>query len=89
MSRIEKDKHTLHEETLKKLCVALACTATDLLGFQIMNIAEVLDYEIRSSWWAPWISYKWAQNLAASYYSYKVSRKFNRYKRNSVDFLVN
>jgi hypothetical protein len=38
-----------------------------------------LDYEIRSSWWAELIWFEWGQNLAASYFVWKVKRKYKRY----------
>lgn len=41
----------------------------------------LLDYEIRASWWASWISIDWMQNLVVRYYVRKVIRKHYRYKR--------
>lgn len=41
---------------------------------------QLLDYEIRASWWASWISARWMQNLAGKYYGWKVCRKYRRYK---------
>lgn len=38
-----------------------------------------IDYEIRSSWWASFIWWKWGQDLAGSYFASKVRRKYNRY----------
>lgn len=39
----------------------------------------ILDYEIKSSWWAGWIGNPKLQFLAAKYFAWKVNRKFNRY----------
>jgi len=40
-----------------------------------------LDYELRSSLWASWIGWDWAQNISAKYFVWKVLRKYARYKR--------
>lgn len=40
-----------------------------------------LDYEIRSSWWACWIGWNWAQELAGKYFAWKVRVKYARYKQ--------
>ena len=39
---------------------------------------EALDYEVQSSLWAGWVSWKWGQELAAKYYAAKVKRKVGR-----------
>ena len=44
---------------------------------------EVLDYEIRSHWLASWISFKWGQDLLASYFVWKVKRKYKRYRQSN------
>ncbi len=41
---------------------------------------EILDYEIRASWWASWISIGWMKNLASKYFAWKITRKYRRYK---------
>lgn len=41
----------------------------------------ILDYEIRSSWWVSWISNERLQNLAASYFGWKVRRKWRRWEQ--------
>jgi hypothetical protein len=41
---------------------------------------DILDYEIRSSWWACLISNPRLQDLAASYFAWKVRRKLRRYR---------
>lgn len=41
--------------------------------------AQALAYEVSSSWWAGMVSWKWAQDLAARYFAWKVKRKYNRY----------
>ena len=45
----------------------------------------VLDYEIRSSWWAAWIGNDRLRNLAASYFAWKVRRKFARWEQSCRD----
>lgn len=46
----------------------------------------ILDYEIRSSWWASLIGFAWMQNLAASYFARKVRRKCARWKQSQVEW---
>lgn len=41
----------------------------------------ILDYEIRSSWWACWLSNSRLQDIAASYFAWKVRRKCRRWRR--------
>ena len=43
------------------------------------SMRNCLDYEVRSSWWAGWISLSWFQELAALYYAAKVNRKYARF----------
>ena len=31
-----------------------------------MNVKDILDYEIRSSWWASWVGFGWGQNACES-----------------------
>jgi len=40
---------------------------------------EALDYELRSSWWASFIFWSKGQELAGSYFAWKVKRKMKRY----------
>lgn len=44
------------------------------------DIKSVLDYELRASWWASWISNTHLQDLVARYFAWKVKRKFSRYQ---------
>lgn len=46
---------------------------------EIKDITFFLDYEIKSSWWASWISWNWAQELSAMYFAWKTKRKYSRY----------
>jgi hypothetical protein len=50
-----------------------------------LNIKEILDYEVSSSWWASKLSSNWMQELAAWYFAKKVNRKYIRYLK-SKDF---
>jgi len=42
---------------------------------------QALKYEVAASWWVPYISIEWIQNLAAKYYARKVNRKITRIMR--------
>jgi hypothetical protein len=44
-----------------------------------IKMIELLDYEIRASWWACWVSWSPLQEVAGWYFSWKVKRKYNRY----------
>lgn len=41
---------------------------------------RLLDYEVRASWWASWISNDKLQDLTASYFAWKVRRKYARWR---------
>lgn len=41
---------------------------------------EILDYEIRASWWAGWVGIAWLQDLTGSYFARKVNRKYARWE---------
>jgi len=53
------------------------------VGGAIVNInqTQALLYEIRSSWWASWVSNPFLQDLAGRYFAWKVQRKFGRYQQ--------
>ena len=44
-----------------------------------VNQLEILNYEVRSSWWAPWISWAPLQEISGRYFAWKVRRKYRRY----------
>lgn len=48
------------------------------------SLAVLLDYEIRSSWWASLISWDWGLKLSAKYFAWKVKRKYGRYKQSKM-----
>ena len=50
-----------------------------------MKIQDFLDYEIRSSWWASLVWWKWGQDFAARYFAWKTKRKYNRYLDSRLD----
>lgn len=50
-----------------------------------ITLRQALDYEIRSSWWALFISGAFGQHLAGKYFSNKVSRKYKRYLQSKQD----
>lgn len=39
---------------------------------------EILNYEVKSSWWANLVSWRPLQTLAGRYFARKVNRKYNR-----------
>jgi hypothetical protein len=45
----------------------------------VITIRDALDYEIRSSWWACWISNDILQTVSGKYFAWKVNRKYMRY----------
>lgn len=46
-----------------------------------MKRLDLLDYEIRSSLWACYVSNDYLQKLAVKYFSWKVKKKHKRYLR--------
>ena len=48
-------------------------------NFRSVDSIVILDYEVCSSWWASWIWFESGQNIAASYFAWKVKRKYGRY----------
>lgn len=44
------------------------------------SLSDFLDYEIRSSWWAPYIGWGWLQEICGKYFARKTKRKFERYQ---------
>lgn len=44
-----------------------------------LTIQEILDYEVSSSWFAPYISNPFLQELAACHYAAKAEKKYKRY----------
>jgi hypothetical protein len=45
----------------------------------VISLTEILDYEVRASWWMREVSWPWAQALAGRYLAWKVKRKWYRY----------
>ena len=41
---------------------------------------EILDYEVRASWWAEWVGITCLQTLASRYFAWKVNRKYARWE---------
>lgn len=46
----------------------------------MISLLDALEYEIKSSWWAKYISNNQLQELTASYFGWKTKRKFWRYQ---------
>lgn len=42
---------------------------------------EALDYEVRTSLWAPYCRLKWAQYIMSAYYAAKVNRRIGRFAK--------
>lgn len=40
---------------------------------------EILDYEVKASWWAARVNNRYLQELAGSYFAWKINRKYNHY----------
>lgn len=50
------------------------------------DLDMIIEYEVRSSWWTPYVSWKWGQELAGSYIAWKVKRKYRRYKKSIEEY---
>lgn len=48
------------------------------------DIKYFLDYEIRSSWFASWISWDWMQEISAKYFAWKTLKKYKKYERSKM-----
>ncbi len=46
----------------------------------MISAKDALDYEVRSSWWASFVCWDWLASLAATYFVWKVGRKYGRYE---------
>jgi len=49
-----------------------------------LPIKVFLEYEIRSSRWASFVSWNWMQELAGRYFAWKASKKYVRYQRSKM-----
>lgn len=49
-----------------------------------MKEIDILYYEVRASWWASFIWFKWGQVLTGKYFAAKVRRKYARYKMSII-----
>lgn len=54
-------------------------------GAKIIPVRDILNYEVRSSWWASWIGWSWGQDLASKYFAWNVRRKHRRYAYWMID----
>lgn len=45
------------------------------------ELRTILEYEVHSSWWAPFVSGPRLQALAASYFAWKTTRKYARWQK--------
>lgn len=50
----------------------------------MISANQILDYEVKSSWWASFVFWGWGQELAASYFAWKVKAKYARYSRSET-----
>ena len=41
---------------------------------------DMIKWEVYSSWWAPYVSNAWIQNIAGKYIAWKVGRKWHRFE---------
>lgn len=44
-----------------------------------LSLRDLLEYEVKSSWWSSWLSSKVMQEAAARYFAWKVNRKYARF----------
>lgn len=44
------------------------------------SLRALLEYEVKSSWWAGWLPSEAMQDAAATYYAWKVKRKYARFQ---------
>jgi hypothetical protein len=44
-----------------------------------ITMRQALDYEVRASGWAQYISWPWLQELSSSYFAWRVRRRYGRY----------
>jgi hypothetical protein len=44
-----------------------------------ITLAQAIDYEIASSWWAGYIPWRWLQDRVALWFAHRARRKFMRY----------
>lgn len=44
-----------------------------------ITIEQALDYELRTNWLVPWISFDWGQELMGRYLAWKATRKHKKY----------
>ena len=49
-----------------------------------LSMIALLDYEVRSSWWAKYISWGWGQTLSSNYFAWKVGRKYAAYNESKI-----
>lgn len=56
---------------------------------KIIEKNQLLEYEIAASWWAKYITHPELQELSASYFAWKVKRKYKRYTKAFYFRLVN
>lgn len=52
---------------------------------RLLEMKFFLDYEVRSSWFASYISFNWLQQLVGRYFAWKVRTKYRRYKKSLAD----
>lgn len=45
-----------------------------------VTLLDIVDYEVRASWWACYVSYPPLQTLAGKYFAWKAKRKFKRWQ---------
>jgi hypothetical protein len=50
----------------------------------LSDLHTFVEYEVRASWWASWISWDWGQYLVAKYFAWKIKKKYERYKNSKI-----
>lgn len=68
----------LSESDIEKI-ILLNGTKLNSIQTPMLSISSILDYEVRSSWWASLVSNYYLQKLSGRYFAWKIKRKYNRY----------
>ena len=46
-----------------------------------ISLSDILEYEIRSGYFAQFVWFEWGQELIGSYFAWKTTRKYSRYMK--------
>ena len=74
----------MYDENIKTTVTNITKPLLGLENIKDSDLRTFLDYEIRSSRLASWISVRCIQGLLGKYFAWKTSRKVARYKMSKV-----